>query len=61
MFFECKSELVYRSAWNRAHKPNRESPRARVALCSTRHFINNKPIRAKLCEKLPYCLRNKKP
>ena len=62
LFFEYKSEFVYRSAWNRAHKPNRESPRVRVALCSTRrHFINNRPIRAKLREKLPHCLRNKKP
>ena len=62
LFSECRSELVYRSAWNRAHKPNRESPRVRVALCYTRrHFISNRPIRAKLCEKLPHCLRNKKP
>ena len=36
--------------------------RARAALSSTRrHFINNRPIRAKLREKLPHCLRNKKP
>ena len=41
---------------------NRESPCACVALCSIRrHFINHKPIRAKLYEKLPHCLRNKKP
>ena len=27
-FVECKSELVHRSAWNRAREPNQESPRA---------------------------------
>ena len=45
----------------RAREPNRESPRVCVALCSTRrHLINNRPIRANLCEKL-HCLRNRKP
>ena len=59
LFFQCKSELIRRSAWNRALEPN-QKVRAHTALCSTlRHFINNRLIRAKLREKLPHCRRNK--
>ena len=32
LFFECKSELVHRSAWNWAREPNQESPRARLCV-----------------------------
>ena len=62
-FFECKSKLVYITAHGIERASQTEKVRARAALCSThrRHFINNRPIRAKLCEKLPHCLRNKKP
>ena len=39
-----------------------EKDRACAALCPTRrHFIKNRQIHAKLCEKLPYCVQNKKP
>ena len=37
-FFECKSELLHRSAWNRAREPNQESPRACGFVFNTTSF-----------------------
>ena len=38
LFVECKSELVHRSAWNRARQPKQESPRARLSFNSTSFY-----------------------
>ena len=62
--FSCFSSVNQACTPHRMESSARAEPRksARAALCSTqRRFINNRPIRAKLREKLPHCLRNKKP
>ena len=54
--------LPYTAAHGIERASRTKKVRARTALRSTRrHFINNRPIRAKLREELPHCLRNKQP